>query len=409
MARHILLTLAALLACGGASRAFAHAGAELTGVDADQPDMLETGFGVLVAEGESWDWICHETVTSPDALLTPGYARSPSGAWLATVPSLAQTRDPTESVYRSADGCDWDPVTGLTGRVVSIALFLDDDEVVAATAGLDVSDRNGLARSTDGGLTWTVTQELEGVRLITGLARHERTVWAASFTPDDAAAGQVHRSSDGGETWTTLPLDLSEWADETPLSVKVLAADDDGAWVGVGVRTGHVLLRTSADGSTSTQVLEATSSLVDGAVAADGGVWMLEAGQAAWHAADGETFAPVQGAPPAIGLGTDGADALLATSAVFAGGLSFRVSPDGSSELRVDARNIRQPYPCPAGSDVAEVCEPLWALVQLPGDVETDETDDTDSEEPGCGGCQSTGAGALVLAWLPLLWLRRRR
>lgn len=395
--------------------AFGHAGAELAAVDPESPDVLETGFGVLLRSSTDpgWDWVCHEAVTRQDSILTPRYTESPGGVLLAVVPRLDEARIDTESVYRSADGCAWDPVEGLTGVTVSDAAFLDEDQVVGVTAGLDEADPNGLVRSSDGGRTWSFIERFDDPRIVLRVVGSaDGHAWAASFDPLVPDGARIHHSADAGATWETHALDLSAWAGDDTLSVSVLATDGTRAWLGVADPEGHRLLLLEDGGSTVTVLLQEDGFLIDGAVDDTGGVWILEGSRDVLHAADGVDFAAVPGAPPAVGLGVDGSEARLATSAVFTGFLLQGLSPDGTVTPLSSATDLLGPLDCPAGTEGADICEALWELVEVPGGGDTGDTDtpdtDVDDEVPGCG-CASGASPAWWALALPLMLLRRRR
>lgn len=395
--------------------AHAHAGAELTGIDADTPDVLETSFGVLLREPDGWSWVCHEAVTEPTALLTPKYAFSPDGSWIATVPDPGQTRDGIHTVYRTDDGCDWEPVTGLANEVISYVAYVDADRVVAVTADLSAETDASIFTSADGGTTWTRSATAPRGSLFLKIEARGEAVWTVSFEPDNPGDPLAWRSADGGATWTSHPIDVSEWVTDRPLSVSPLAtADADTAWLGVSVTEGHVLVRTTDGGQSFQTVHTVEGFLSDGAIDDEGGVWLVEGRRGLWYAADGEDFQTIE-APLAIGVATDGTEARISASAIGTGALLHRVQLDGSTEMLVTGEDMTGPLECPDGTDQTEICGPLWELVQLgQGDTDTGfpqpiDTDEEPPEEDRPCGCRSAPASALAgLLLLPLLGLRRR-
>ncbi|MFK7927893.1 MAG: WD40/YVTN/BNR-like repeat-containing protein [Myxococcota bacterium] len=392
--------------------AFGHAGAGPVSIDANASDSLEAGFGLLLSSDEGWKWVCHEAVTTPESILTPRYVRSPGGAWFATVPRLDQARLPGQSMYRSADGCDWDPVVGLDDRVMSAVVFVDPERAVAATADLAEDSVNGLYASRDGGLTWQVRQTFDGVRIITAMVAFNTDVYATSFSPAEPTAAQLHHSEDGGENWVTTPIDVSEWADTDPLDVRVIAADERGLWWSVGAPTGHVLqFHTPSDGQTQT-VLVTDGVLTDGAIDEQGTVWALQTIQAVHRSADGIRFEAVADVPQGLGIGASSDGVRIATSALATGALSFTLDADGVAVEEVVVDDLTGPLTCPDDSEQSRICEPLWEFVLFDEDTvpDTDDSDDTDVDS-GCKGCSSTEPGAPMAfgLGLVLLWGRRRR
>ncbi len=398
--------------------AHAHAGAEITAIDWN-PAGVEASFGLLLPGVDGLDWVCHEAVTTPDSLLTPGYTASPSGVWLATVPNRAQARDPEVTLYRSVDGCAWDAVAGIEPYVLSSVAFVDEDVVVGVTADLEAQD-NGILRSVDGGVTWSQVSDWPGQRLSVSAVVAESQVWTASFLVDSPNEAQLHRSLNGGATWSTTALDLSSVAPETgTLSVKVLAADQSRVWIGLGLSGGHQLLLV--DGESQSFVHTEDGSLIDGGVDTQGGVWIVEGARDLLYSADGVQFTAVEGGIPAIGVAMDGDLAMLSGSAILTDNLVFSFTPQGELEVVYGPGDVARALDCPQGTEGAEICGPLWEQVLLPapdtGEGPTEpwvlDTSGQDSGTPKAEGCDcsslsaTAGGGWLLLAGV--LLLRRRR
>jgi hypothetical protein len=390
--------------------ALGHAGAAITAIDVhDDGGTIEASYGLLVDDGRHW--VCHEAITTPDALLAPRYAHDDAGAWLGWVSAIDQVRDPAETLYRSETGCDWAPVDGLTGRVVSAAIFLPRT-ALAATASLGDDVDNGVFVSTDGGARFEPSSLLDPTRLVLSLAAGPGEVaWATSVWPVDHAAW-VHHSVDGGATWSTHPLDLSAW--EGNVGVRVLAAsptDGEVAWIGVAPLGGDTLLRAEAGGARTSAVLAVDGDLVDVAVDATGAVWAVEALRRVWRSEDGVVFADAGATVPGIGLGATGDEALLAANAELTGMLVGRVAPGGATSSALRAWETTGPLACPEGSDVGRVCEPAWERVAprldrlRPTDTGLDDTGAADADVH-CGCATPVGIGWPALL-LPLLWRRR--
>lgn len=385
----------------------AHAGAEITAIDWN-PAGVEASFGLLMPGAQGLDWVCHEAVTTPSSLLTPGYAHSPAGVWLATVPNRDQARSSEHTLYRSADGCSWDVVQGAEAQVVSSAVFLDEDRAIAVTADLE-GGANGVLRSADGGRSWTRVQPWDGARLSVGLVASGERVWTASFLPEQPDQARLHHSDDGGLTWQEQALDLSPLgSDQSTISVKVLAADGAQAWIGVAIQGGHQLLW--ADGTDQDLVHGEDGSLIDGGVDSAGGVWIIEGTRDLLYAADGRSFSPVPGGVPAIGVGMHGDLAMLASSAVLTDELVFSFSPEGALEVVYGPSDVAGALDCPEGSEGAEICAPLWEQVLLPAPDTGDGPQDTGGEDTGPDtgtsepeGCDCSSLGAPGGAWMALL------
>ena len=109
--------------------AWGHAGAVLDAIDVVRPTdttfmHLETTVGYLrEQENQRFEWICHEAVTQPDAIITPRYTENTDGVMLVTIGDILQARDTELSMYRSIDGCHWSAPAGLDNQQVSFVQF----------------------------------------------------------------------------------------------------------------------------------------------------------------------------------------------------------------------------------------------------------------------------------------------
>ena len=136
----------------------AHVGAPIDAIDVhpvgDTGRALEASVGLVWTEaGDDWRWVCHEAITTPDAVITPRYAVA-GRRWLATVPRLEQSRTEADAVYWTDDGCTWTPAEGLAGHEVpAIALDAAGSVALAVTGDPD-APTNAILRSTDGGRTF---------------------------------------------------------------------------------------------------------------------------------------------------------------------------------------------------------------------------------------------------------------
>lgn len=179
-------------------------------------------------------------------------AASPSPAWRALGPfggavqvlagdgaGTVYAGTSNAGVFRSGDGATWTPARdGLPSGVV---LDLAADPVAAG--GLVAITAGGMARTTDGGATWTASF-LRGnpSRLAISTAAH-LTVYAFGV-PGASRAAPLHRSDDGGATWRPVPTDLP------PGTVfNTFVADPQTAGVLYGSTSFGMVFR-SADGGT---------------------------------------------------------------------------------------------------------------------------------------------------------------
>lgn len=406
--------------------ALAHVAGTLNGIDMIFPGPdIETNFGLVVTDGDTHRWICHEAITAEGAIISPRYARSSEGVYLGTVPAIEQAREPDEGVYRSADGCSWDPVKGLTGEHVTRLAFAPDDPQIALATSANLGDgrESGLFRSTDGGLSFTAVLSAPG-RLFRSLRFSPSLpgqVWATAVWYDTGEAW-VYYSDDGGLTW-------AEHESPNPNNLALFDADvfavspDDPAtaWINVGPYGGDTLFRTTDGGERFTAVMEDVSGdLIDGVSDVDGGVWLAASGSRLFYAPDGETFDAVTSPPGGIGIGAND-EAVYPTSVALITAILYARTDDGGQTFTdyVYLTDLQSPPQCPEDSEVARICDPLWPELEgrLPYPLPEDTAEDTDTpedsgieDEDGCG-CQGTDSGAAVVIGLGLglLGWRRRR
>lgn len=384
-------------------------------------------FGLIVLdEVGQHRWICHEAITAPGAVVAPRYARSSAGAFLGVVPALEQVRDQGESVYHSADGCDWEPVRGLTDEVITRVAFSPDDpdRVLAGSANLEEGTSSSLFLSTDGGQVFdavvTVQERLfRSLRFSAGISGQvfASAVW---YTAGD---GWLYTSTDGGTSWESLPVPNPDGLELFDVDVVAVSPTDPGtAWVVVGPYGDDTVYKVT-DNTTFTPVLENfPGDIIDGTVDEAGGVWLVASSSRLLYAPDGERFTEIDTPPGGLGIASDG-------MTVYPTGLAqittvLYAQTDNQGETFTDdvlLMDIQEPPSCPADSDVAEVCVPLWPKMsgRLPYlSFDTGEADSGSSAVEDTGSafvsdecaCRSSGSAAAAMLGLGvgLLGWRRR-
>lgn len=392
--------------------AWAHIGATITGVDVepgvDGPHMLvEANFGLLwAADGARYEWTCHETVTAEGVVLTPRYARGADGTLLVTITAM-QGRDAQHSLYRSVDGgCNW-TTAGLPDQLVS-ALDWSGPVPVLGTANLDAD--NDVYVSNDSGETWVAGGLDLGSRVVLSVLADDTRAWA---TVADVDTEQVWlaRSVDTGASWSLTQVDLSPWASGGLQRAIVIAHQDDAVWMVAGFLDHDVLLHI--DGDQVTAVLQVDGDLIDGARTSEGVFAVVEGSRQIHTSADGFTWAPDPDLPTSIGVGAN--DTLWFTAyADFTGGVLFH-GPDPS----LVPHEIAGPLTCPADSESAQICDPLWPLLdeRLQVFAPWDSAEPVDTSPPvrapeprfGCGAIPSPAwSWALALLAVPLIRRRER-
>jgi hypothetical protein len=384
-------------------------------------------FGLIIRDDDGHHrWICHEAITTPEAIVAPRYARSSEGTFLGVVPALEQVRDPGESVYRSVDGCDWEPVSGLTDQVITRVAFAPDDplQAVAGSANLADGAESSLFVSTDGGQSFTMVRS-ETERLFRSL-RFSAGVPGQVFASAvwyTGSEGWLYTSTDGGETWSDRPVPNPANLELFDVDVVAVSPTEAGtAWVVVGPYGDDTVYKVT-DGDIFTPVIENfPGDIIDGTVDDAGGVWLVASGSRLLHAPDGERFTEIDSPPGGLGIAADGM-VVYPTGLAQSTTLLYAQTDDQGRGFSGDVflMDIQEPPSCPADSDVTEVCVPLWPKMsgRLPYlTADTGSAVDSGSPPPGdtgepeeatdCG-CRGSGkaAGVLTLGVGLLGWRRR--
>lgn len=342
--------------------AHAHVGAPIDAIDAHAVEadgrLLEASIGVFWTEdGSDWRWICHEAVTTPEALITPHYAVS-GRRWLVSIARLEEARTLEDAVYWTDDGCTWNVATGLTGREVPEVAIDDSGTVALAITNDEGTTANHIFRSTDGGQSFSAVLEVPE-QLLTSVVMAPSALGTAMVGGVDIAGnGWLHWSADHGETWDSHLVVEGE--------VVAMALHPTDAQVGYAVIDGvgiETLLRTDDAGRSVAVVLDPDGALTDVEVEAGGGVWVSFAGTAYLYAEQGVDYALVTDAPPGIGLGLNDELVMLATRFELVNDALSEGTREAGFTPRFTFTSVDGPLTCPEGSQTADICGPLYPVL----------------------------------------------
>jgi hypothetical protein len=284
---------------------------------------------------------------------------------LVVVGDLSQAKQVDESMYRTEDGCNWNPPEGLTGhQVVAVAFDPNNGMNVIAATGNDEGN-NRVYRSEDAGVSWVETDLVVEDRVFRTL-RFSRgsanTLWLTAVRYDTEEAW-VYRSTDGGVSWSENSIEVVS-ADGLNVYVDVLVADAEDpntAWVVMGPYVDDRLLKTTDGGASFTEVYALNGDIIDGAQDADGGVWLVTTGNYVVYSPEGDSFERIDDAPLSIGIESDATQVMLATR-VPGEGTAMAVSVDGRTFEAVDVfAETTGPPVCLPESDSVLICTSLWA------------------------------------------------
>lgn len=370
---------------------------------------IEANFGWLSADdGVSFSWVCHETVLDPTSSLTPIYYLG-ENVTITTVRSLGVAIDPTFSLYRSTDGCTWDPPADLENVNIREVAFdpLTPDHVLAVT--FTGTGTNGVWESDDAGATWhKTTLDLADryFRSVEFSAADPMRVYATATWFQPMPAAYVYASDDGGDTWTEYAWTFSV-ATTLQGNVDVVATSPSNADIAYARTNGGTdyLLRTTNGGAAWSQVFQVADD-IRGVTYEEGtgALWLGTVFQGTYRSTDGQNFVAVAGAPSVRGIDADSRGIFVAANN-YEDGFALGLTSDGGISYRGLFRfvNITGPRACPAGSDVFVNCEPRWpALSQLLGistPTPTPTTPGDDDDDGGAPTCTcSLGDGSATVA-----------
>jgi len=379
-------------------------------IRADEPSQMIAGttFGALLTldGGETWRWICEDALGF-GGIWDPVFAIEPgTGAMIATMPNgLAVSDD---------GGCTWTMRGGKKAEVWFMDVEIRDDGawlLATATGG----KQNGVYLSTDRGETMEPTSLVSDVDFFRDLLlRGDRaTVVGYRYSPIEYT---IHESTDGGESWSDTPIAIGEavepFAIDPADSGRIYMAEDvDGHW-GLDRAT-----TSTGDRSRLFEVDLVGSRVRAFAISDDGGTILAGSGRSDVRRSTdgGASFGPVE-TPIAARCFARTGDVVHACADNWEDGFAIGRSEDWSDSwtglLRFD--EIAGPVECPEGSEVEELCAPLFPTLCKQLAIDSDEcpggggdADASPAPAPRPDGCGCNAAPALAFAILGVL--RRRR
>lgn len=379
----------------------------------DAPPDVATNYGLLTFDdGGEWAWICEEVVGPA------GFSAwaEVGGRWFL---------GSFDGLQRSEDQCDWPfvgaPLDGLFVTWVGGDAVASDVVWVTTSSG---AGGNALWRSDDRGDSFTAqatfgddaalrgfTQDPSGLPwFVIGWAADKPRLWVS---PD-------------GKAWTEHLVDTDAVTTDDIYSVGLLGHAHGSAWARVADADSEHLVRMDADG-TMVEVLDVDGALESFAAGdADGELYVGGRVVGLHYSADGgDSWAPPLTSPESGCLQDRGGQRYTCGHNWADGGSVLSTAsrtgdPAGWSwDPVLRFGEVRHTLACPAGSEVATTCEPLWEIAASEagfdqdldtGDSGTPADTGTPKDDERCGGCAAGPAGGGVLVLLPLLlWGRSRR
>ena len=362
---------------------------------------LETTFGYLEAiDGHTFTWVCHDTLLPSGSGIPPGYFPSPDGSHiLATVRSLHTAKNANGSLYDSPDaGCSWNAIHSIDGAIVEDVAWDPTRPLraLAAQAGDGAGGPSALWATSDGGVTFAkipssvTAQTFTTVEFAPG---DPSTAYAAS---NDVGAGtaSIWRSADGGTSWTQAPFGVAG-----QFHVYLSAVSPTNASL-VWLRTYDLpeTIFRSTNGGASFGATAGTPAGIESFGITTAGLPAFTTSRSAgtFVARDGLTFTHVAGGPHGRGFGWDGRGEWEASDD-YGDGYALALAAVGTTAFApvFEFKQLTGPKSCPAGTDVATICPPLWPAMEIKLGITTPvpSPSPSPSPTPGNGGGGSGGCG----------------
>jgi hypothetical protein len=230
---------------------------------ADRPDQiaLATNFGLVISDdaGASWTWTCERLDTTDQGSLYTVTA-PPLDRFLVISPSRGLA-------FSNDDSCTWARAGGTLGTLIATDVFPEPTtpmRVYAIAAPADGTAPSAVYASDDGGATFGAaiyTPPPGGLLMGVESARADpKTIYVAYYTPTPDVHPFLARTTDGGMTWT--PLDVATTLGNNFFYLVAVDPVDPKVVTARVIAAGGESLATSRDGGETFQ----TAFTLDGGV-----------------------------------------------------------------------------------------------------------------------------------------------
>lgn len=357
--------------------------------------VLRSNFGLLISHdhGQNWDLVCEAGLGYQN--LEPAIAVLADGTTIAALPNGIAHGGSTECAFHLA--------SGLTAYVADVARVPGAPrQAVAVSVDID-ANVSQVWRSLDGGQSWqawgSALNELNAATL--DIAGDDAgTLYVSGVSQSGTVEGVLARSVDGGQTWTRSRVPGANKL-SAPYIAGIAADDEQTLYVRLSGSPGQ-LLATHDGGAHWSTALDFAGPL-DGFALSPDGRYALASGRVdgVWRASTADLAFERLSCSKLRCLSWTSAG-LFACADEFQAGFLVGESLDSglSFEPRLHLSCVRGPLSCASDSSVAEACDAGWpALSEVLGSDcahagFTPRGDCSDGGSSSAGGSASVGASA---------------
>ena len=361
---------------------------QLVGDPSDESHLvLRSNFGLLVSHdrGQIWDLICeagvgYQNIEPPIAVLSDG----------TTIAALSN------GIARGASECAFALATGVSAYVADVARM---PGAPAQAVAVSVDIEGGVSQvwhSSDSGRSWerwgSALSELNAATL--DVAGDEPgTLYVSGVSQASTVTGVLARSTDGGRTWTRSEVPGASKV-SAPYIAAIAADDPNTLYVRLSGSPGHLLV-THDGGSHWAGVLDFEGPLDGFALSPDGEFALASGrGDGVWRARTSDlAFAQLSCAKLRCLSWTRAG--LFACADEFQAGFLVGESADSGQtfEPRLHMSCVRGPVACGGESSVAKACDAVWPALSETLGRDCASAVFTPSDSCASGGASGADAG----------------
>jgi len=354
--------------------------------------VLRSNFGLLIShdQGDQWDLVCEAGVGYQN--VDPAIAVLDDGTTIAALPN---------GIAHSETECAFDLGAGVADYVADVARSPDGPGAAAAVA-VSVDIDAGVSRvwrSLDAGRSWSqlgnALPDLNATTLDVA-ANDRNTLYVSGVAQSRTVTGVLARSSDGGQTWTRSEVPGASKL-SAPYIAAIAARDSNTVYVRLSGTPGTLLV--SHDGGAGWKAALDFTGPVDGFALSPDGRFALASGRVdgVWRASTSELAFERVSCTKLRCLSWTHAGLFACADEFQAGFLVGESTDSGASfQPRLHLSCVRGPLACAADSPVANACDASWPAQSEVLGSDCANAGFTPRDECSSAGGASGGAGAIA-------------